>query len=274
MIILGLASLIENTLEDLLSPSLFPEGEMGAAARYAVLSGGTRLRPRLLIATATALGAPLTSTLHPACALELIHTYSLIHDDLPCMDDDDIRRGKPSLHKVYPEWHALLTGDFLLTYAFEVLAKSPALSADIRLRLVETVAKRAGALGMIGGQEKDMTLTGHPLDLATLESVHKNKTAALITCALESGGIIANSPDISPLTQIGEKLGLAFQIIDDVLDADTEDEQPSIVKILGRTQARTYAEELYQSALRLIQKLPQPASELETLAHHLVFRNS
>lgn len=272
MIILELASLIENTLESLLSSSLFPEGEMGPAARYAVLSGGKRLRPRLLMATATAYGAPLASTLYPACALELIHTYSLIHDDLPCMDDDDLRRGKPSLHKVYPEWHALLTGDFLLTYAFEVLAKSPDLSAETRLRLVEVLAKRAGALGMIGGQEKDMALMSQNLDLATLESIHKNKTAALITCALECGGIIANSPDLPLLTQIGEKLGLAFQMIDDVLDADDEKEQPSIVKILGRTQARTYAEELHQSALSLILQLSKPATELEMLAHQLIFR--
>lgn len=272
MIILELASLIEETLRDLLSPARFPEGKMGEAARYCVLSGGKRLRPRLLIATATAFGAPLPLTLYPACALELIHSYSLIHDDLPCMDNDDMRRGKPSLHNAYPEWHALLTGDFLLTYAFEVISQSPGLTAEIRLKLVETLARRSGALGMIGGQESDMRHTGQELDLKTLIQIHQNKTAALIACALEFGGIISHSPDLPVLTQIGENLGLAFQIIDDVLDAEGEKEQPSIVKILGSTQAKAYAEELFNSALSSIRSLSQPAPELEALAHSLIFR--
>jgi geranylgeranyl diphosphate synthase type II len=255
-----------------LDSRLFPEGKIAEASRYSALSGGKRLRPQLLLAVAEAYGARLENALTPACALELVHTYSLIHDDLPCMDDDDMRRGKPSLHKVYPEGHALLTGDFLLTYAFQLLAESPNLSPNQQIALVRTLSFRAGAHGMIGGQETDLAYAGKSIDRVTLETLHKRKTAALIAAALECGGIIGNSPDLNQLSSIGETLGLAFQIVDDILDGDTD--QPTILKVLSVDEARGYARQLFDSAVKEIHKLSRPASKLEQLAHQLVFRTN
>lgn len=269
---MALASLIDSKLEEILASSLFPQGEIAAAARYSVLSPGKRLRPQLLIRTAEIYGSPLEHALTPACALELVHAYSLIHDDLPCMDNDDMRRGKPSLHKIYPEGHALLTGDFLLTYAFQLLAESPYLSANQKLSLVRTLSLRSGAHGMIGGQEQDIASSGKEVDLETLKTIHKRKTASLITAALECGGIIGNSSDLELLSQIGENLGLAFQIIDDILDENTD--QLTILKHFDIEKARSYAHELFHSALKDIQTLSRPAPQLEVLAKQLIFRAS
>src|SRR5262249_10090652 len=141
--------------------------------------------------TTEMLKGDLKAALHPACALEMIHTYSLIHDDLPCMDDDDYRRGKPALHKQYSEGHAVLTGDYLLTYAFEILADSPHLTADKRIKMISTLAKRIGSHGMVGGQVMDLALEGEPVNLETLDLLHQHKTAALLVAALEFGGIIS-----------------------------------------------------------------------------------
>lgn len=267
---MALASLIDSKLEEVLDSSLFPKGEIAAAARYSVLSSGKRLRPQLLIATAQIYSAPLEHALIPACAIELVHTYSLIHDDLPCMDDDDMRRGRPSLHKVYPEGHALLTGDFLLTYAFQLLAESPYLSANQKISLVRSLSVRSGAHGMIGGQEQDIAAAGKEIDLETLKTIHKRKTAALITAALECGGIIGNSPDLELLSQIGETLGLAFQIVDDILDENSD--QLTILKYFGTEKARSYAHELFDLAIKQIESLSHPAPELKALAKQLIFR--
>lgn len=271
-ITLELVSLIDSKLEAILDASLFPKGDIAAAGRYAVLSGGKRLRPQLLLATAEVYGVPMENALTPACAIELIHAYSLIHDDLPCMDDDDMRRGKPSLHKVYPEGHALLTGDFLLTYAFQLLAESPNLSADQRIALVRTLSFRSGAHGMIGGQEIDLAYAGKKIDKEIIESIHKKKTAALIKAAFECGGIIGNSPELELLSEIGETLGVAFQIVDDILDGDTD--QPTILKILDVDKAHIYAQDLFSSAIEKIRALSRPAPKLESLAHKIIFRVS
>lgn len=260
-------SLIDSKLEELLSSSLFPQGEIASAARYSVLASGKRLRPRLLLATIEAYGIPLEHGLVPACALELIHTYSLIHDDLPCMDNDDIRREKPSLHKVYTEGHTLLTGDFLLTYAFQLLSESPHLSSDQKIDLIRTLSLRAGAHGMIGGQESDLASFGKAIDLETLTTIHKKKTAALITAALECGSIIAHSPDLDLLTQIGENLGLAFQIVDDILDDDTE--QPTILKILSKEASLAYAHKLLTLVIQKIDSLSHTAPQLKSLVSEM-----
>jgi geranylgeranyl diphosphate synthase type II len=207
------ASLIEEKLSEILTNT-----HLGEAARYAVLGGGKRIRPRLVMAAADLYGAPVEHSLFPACALELIHSYSLIHDDLPCMDNDDFRRGKPSLHKVYGEAHALLVGDFLLTLAFELLASSPYLTPLQRLQLVKTLAFRAGGDGMIGGQALD--LAEHP----NTEEIHRKKTAALFIAACEFGGIIGDHSDLDFLREFGENLGLAFQLLDDLVDGDISPE--------------------------------------------------
>ena len=267
--------LVEETLEELLSPTCFPLGKLGEAARYTTLAGGKRLRPRLVIATALLYNVPIEQALYPACTLELIHAYSLIHDDLPCMDNDDFRRGKPSLHKAYPEGHALLTGDFLLTYAFEVLAEAPFLSSDQKVALIRTLSSRAGAHGMIGGQELDLDSVGHKISWETLLLIHKNKTAALITAAIEFGGILGNSPDMDILRQVGEQAGLAFQILDDLQDGDDlVQERPSALALLGPEKAKAYADHLSQSALKSLKSLSKPSFALENLLTEILSPSS
>lgn len=245
---------IDQTLQQLLPPT---ENSLFEAAHYS-LEGGKRLRPLLTLAI-----APLEKALHPACALEMIHTYSLIHDDLPCMDDDDFRRGKPSLHKAYPESHAVLTGDFLLTYAFEVLANAPHLSDTQKNRLIATLALRSGSHGMIGGQVLDMTEGNQNLE--QLLKMHAKKTGALITAACEFGGIIADQADLTPFQAIGEYLGLAYQIVDDILDGD------GIVDVIGQSQAEEFAEDLFEKASKIIETLPSP--QLALLAKEMIFRS-
>lgn len=261
---------IEETLRDLLSSQRFPLGRLAEAARYTALSGGKFFRPQLVMATAELYNVPLKHTLYPACALELIHTYSLIHDDLPCMDNDDFRRGQPSLHKAYNEGHALLTGDFLLTYAFEVLSHSPHISSDQKLSLINTLSKRAGALGMIGGQELDLASASQDISLETLFSIHQKKTAALITAALEFGGILGASPHMATLTLIGEKIGLAFQIFDDLKDSDDLDKaRASVMAFMSPEKAQAYADELIQSALNHLQSINCSTNSLQDLLKNI-----
>ena len=178
------------------------------AARYALFSGGKRLRPRIVLAVCDAYDVPRSAGLDVACAIEMIHTYSLIHDDLPCMDDDDFRRGKPTLHKVHSPAIAVLTGDFLLTYAFEVVADQS--------EIVKVLARASGAHGMVGGQVMDIEGS---IDLKT---THQKKTGALISAAFECGAIVAKTSDRELLKRVGFDLGYAFQIVDDVLDGDLD----------------------------------------------------
>ncbi len=264
-----------------------PQKLLFEAARYSLLSGGKRLRPILAFAVAEMYGTPIEKILTPACALEIVHTYSLIHDDLPCMDDDDLRRGMPTLHKVYGEGHAVLTGDFLLTFAFELLAKSPHLTSDEKIELITSLSEAAGAEGMIGGQVVDLLSEGKPINWDTLECMHVGKTSALIISALEFGAIIGNAPlrDRELLRTFGKSIGLAFQIIDDVLDvtsttedlgkpagSDKEKAKPTAVTLLGLEKARTYAEALFEEARKALNELSLPSPLLQQLAKKLVFR--
>jgi geranylgeranyl diphosphate synthase type II len=257
------------------------------SARYSLLSPGKRLRPLLVLATAQTFHADIKQALSPACAVEMIHTYSLIHDDLPSMDNDDLRRGKPTLHKVYPEGHALLTGDFLLTYAFEVLAESPGLSSDQKLSLILTLSKAAGSEGMIGGQSVDLASVGKTIDWETLRFMHLGKTAALIAASFECGAIIGNASeqDRKTIQKAGLDLGLAFQITDDILDvtsstamlgksigADQDRKKPTAVSLLGLRKAETIGEELLFRARQNLTTLSVPAPLLVELADQLVHR--
>ncbi len=279
---------IEDTLEKLLaSPQETPYATLFSSARYSLLSSGKRLRPLLTLATALAYETPIEHALIPACALEMVHTYSLIHDDLPCMDDDDLRRGKPTLHKVYPEWHALLTGDYLLTYAFEVLATAPHLNADQKIDLVRSLSSRAGAHGMIGGQMIDLLSENQSIDWSTLEIMHRCKTANLIIAALEFGAIIAKAPkpDLYHLQEAGLAIGIAFQLIDDVLDvtgtqevlgkpigSDQTNHKATAVSLLGIPKAQSQAHHLTQKAEQHLQSLSRPAPLLHTLFHQMTHR--
>lgn len=252
---------IESTLNTLLSPEKEALFEM---AHYS-MEGGKRLRPLLTLGVLQAFDVPIEHGLYPACAIEMIHTYSLIHDDLPCMDDDDFRRGKPTLHKAYPESHAVLTGDFLLTYAFEVLATAPHLTHEQKNRLILTLAKRAGHEGMLGGQILDIESQDQPIEPDMLQLLELKKTASLITCALEFGAIIANQ-DLLTFQMIGEGLGLAFQIVDDILDGD------GMCLYFGEERAKAMAESLYHGAKTKIQALNRPTHLLESLSMDMVFR--
>ncbi len=226
--------------------------------RYALLAPGKRIRPLLTISAAEMVQeGSIDMALAPACALELVHTYSLIHDDLPCMDDDDFRRGRPTLHRVYSEGHAVLVGDYLLTYAFEVISSAPRLSAEQKISLTQQLASAAGSEGMIGGQVMDIEDSPH------VDHMHHLKTAALFSAALAFGGIVAHacSDTMNLLKQFGTQFGQLFQMVDDLLDGD----HPR-----GENHAINAASSHFQSTLAILEKLPGNKSSLIELTH-LVF---
>jgi len=268
------------------------------AMLYASLGGGKRMRP-LLVYAAGELGNPrasATSTLADgerenmldtaAAAIEMMHAYSLVHDDLPCMDDDDLRRGRPTVHKAFDEATALLVGDALQTRAFEILAKAPG-DGEMRLALIAGLASAAGSRGMAGGQAIDLDSVGAKLDLAGLQNMHQMKTGALLTCAVQMGGIVANlSPaEMRALTSFASALGLAFQIVDDVLDAtadsqtlgktagkDAANDKPTYVTLMGLDYAQRQAQEMHQQALASIDSFGLRADALRGLAAFVVNR--
>jgi geranylgeranyl diphosphate synthase, type II len=226
----------EKHLQQLLPQTDFPYGELFESARYSL--GGKHLRPHATLLTTEALGGDVDLALTPACAIEMIHTYSLIHDDLPCMDDSDERRGKAALHKVVPEAHALLTGSFLLTFAFEVLGKA-GLSPETRSRLTALLAERAGGHGLLGGQLMDLHHQSG-IDINTLRMQHQKKTGALIAASVEFGGIVAGAPDDlqKVLLRLGTALGLAYQIRDDIADVEEDVGKRSYATLLGVDKAQ------------------------------------
>lgn len=275
-----LSEKIEQRLDELIGEGVYAYQNLFDAIRYSLIGGGKRLRPTLCIAAANLFGIPLSHSITPACALEFVHTYSLIHDDLPCMDDDDFRRNKPSLHKVYSDGHAILTGDCCLTFAFEVLAEAPLLTDRQKVRLTATLAKRAGAHGMVGGQVLDIASTDRQIDLPTLQMIHQMKTAAMITASVEFGGLIAQADEKSmkTLQAFGDHLGHAFQIADDILDvtsphthgkkrlSDTAKNKTTYPSLLGLEQAKKLAIEHTEKALKALKSLPGDRSILEGIA--------
>lgn len=281
--------LIEKELDRLLPQPSLPYADLFSAARYSLLGAAKRLRPILALTTTEVLCGDIQAAVVPACALELVHTYSLIHDDLPCMDDDDFRRGKPSLHRAYPEGHAVLTGDFLLTYAFELLAKAPRLSADQKVKLIEVLSMRAGGHGMIAGQVVDIACEGKDIDLETLKQIHRNKTGAMLLASIEFGAIIAGASEeqVRLLRSFGDEIGLAFQIVDDILDvtaskqkhgkevsSDAANNKMTYVSLLGLEQSQTMAENLSASAISRLKNLKNDASLLVNLAQLMVHRKA
>ncbi|MFA6916580.1 MAG: polyprenyl synthetase family protein [Parachlamydiales bacterium] len=273
---------VNATLEHLLQTKELEHVHLYEAARYAVLGPGKRIRPLLCLAATQLFGIPNSHALVPASALELIHCYSLIHDDLPAMDNDDYRRGRPTLHKVYPEGHAILTGDYLLTYAFELLSNAPHLSAEKRINLVRILAEAAGGEGMVGGQVRDVSSEGKNLKLNDLEELHLRKTGRMFQAALLFGAVIsdANETNYQLLKEIGEKIGLAFQIHDDVIDvinsaqkhgysvsSDQTNNKTTYVTLLGLDEARTAVDTLLQETKTLFEKLPANQEKLKTILH-------
>lgn len=282
------SALIEQQLSKSVPEQNVPHQLLFQAARYSLLGGGKRLRPILVLATVESLGGNLKTALSSACALEMVHTYSMIHDDLPCMDDDDFRRGKPSLHRAFPEGQAVLAGDFLLTYAFDVIAHDPHLTDTQKVQLIGILSKRAGGDGMIGGQVMDLESEGCQIDLQRLQQIHKCKTGALITASIEFGGILANASEkeLSILRHFGQEIGLAFQIVDDILDvtaskekhgkttaSDIANNKATYVSLLGMAEARKKAMELWGSANHTLSQLSADTSLLADLAKLIVHRN-
>ncbi len=261
-----------------------------AAMRYCALAGGKRFRPCLVYATGHALGVPLAQLDGPACAVELIHAYSLIHDDLPAMDDDDLRRGKLTCHKEFDEATAVLAGDALQALAFYVLAHDPHMCTDssARLAMVETLALASGSRGMAGGQALDILAEGQELNLSELENVHIHKTGALIRASVRLATLCQPHLDEalrSALDHYAKCIGLAFQIQDDILDvegatevlgkrqgADQARNKPTYPMLLGMAQAKARAHDLIDEALTSLQPLAAPADELRAIAHYVIER--
>ena len=282
------SALIEQKLSELIPEKNVPYNQLFCAARYSLLGKGKRLRPILTLATVETLGGCIETALFPACALEMIHTYSLIHDDLPCMDDDDFRRGKPSLHRAFSESSAVLTGDYLLTYAFEVIAQAPNLTPLQKIQLIDILAKNSGSEGMVGGQIMDVEAEEKNINLETLQQIHRRKTGALLTASILFGAIIANASkeETQILQQFGQDIGLAFQIIDDVLDvtsaqkhgkersSDIVNQKATYVSLLGIEPSKNIAYKLLNQSLELIQKLNKNIESLESIAKYMIKRHS
>ncbi len=281
---------VEEALDRRLPPTTHPPARLHEAMRYACLEGGKRMRAMLVYACGELAGAPLSVLDVPACAVELIHAYSLVHDDLPAMDDDQLRRGRPTCHIAFDEAIAILAGDALQALAFGVLADDPALKVapERRLRMIGHLARAAGSRGLVGGQVKDLAAVGRRLSLDELKDVHCGKTAALIRAAVALGALAGDRVDgtaLAALDEYARNVGLAFQIIDDVLDesadtavlgktsgADKARNKPTYAAVLGVAPARVLAEELYHNALESVRVFGDNAQTLEHLARLVVKR--
>jgi geranylgeranyl diphosphate synthase type II len=230
---------VDKVLDTWVPAATVAPASIHEAMRYSLFAGGKRIRPILAIAAASAVGGERTGVENAAASLELIHTYSLIHDDLPALDNDDLRRGRPTCHKVFGEALAILAGDALLTLAFEVLARLPGVGAECRIRLVEELARASGTVGgMIGGQVNDLEGEHKPPDPELLESIHRAKTGALLRASVRMGAIYGGADDtqLAALSAYGEHVGLAFQIVDDILDVEESSEH--LGKTAGKDQAQ------------------------------------
>ena len=285
------ATEVNEWLSRLLPSEETPPQQLHRAMRYSLLAGGKRIRPTLVLASGEALGAETDQLMPAACAIEMIHTYSLIHDDLPAMDNDDLRRGRPTCHKAFGEAVAILAGDALLTLSFRVLAAtSPSLDPERQVRVIHEFAAAAGSTyGMIGGQVADIENEGKPVDQHTLEYIHRAKTGALIAASAAAGGIIAGASfdEIERLRAYGQRIGLAFQIADDILDVTSTSEQ--LGKTPGKDQAAnkaTYpaihgmeaskerARQLVDEAVETVASLGRNTKVLEEIARFIIARSS
>jgi len=259
---------------------------LAEAIRHSLLAPGKRLRPLLVLMACQACGYDYRAALPAACAVEMIHTYSLIHDDLPAMDDDDMRRGQPSCHAVFGEATAILAGDALLAQAFEVLATGIQ-PPEVAARCCGELAKAAGSANLVGGQEDDLSAQFADLGYEQLERIHRRKTGAMIRVSLWQGGLVAGAEDsqLAALDNYGERLGLAFQIVDDLLDLegteadlgkrtgkDSDRGKLTFPAVLGVAESRHRAEELVAAAIDAIQPFGAPATGLEALAKYVLER--
>ena len=257
------------------------------AMEYSLMAGGKRLRPVLLMAAADAVGKDGAAFLTTGCAIEMIHTYSLIHDDLPAMDNDDYRRGKPTNHKVFGDGIAVLAGDALLTLAFEVMLRQEGATPETLVTVVSEMSRAAGPYGMVGGQVLDLEGEGRRLDLAALRKIHMGKTGALFCAAIRSGAILAGAKEeeLAALTLYAERFGLAFQITDDILDvtgdeaaigkpvgSDVRNEKATYVTLTSLEEAKKLAEDAVDEAVAALDIFGERAAFLRDLALFLLGR--
>jgi geranylgeranyl diphosphate synthase type II len=266
-------------------------GQLHRAMRYSLLAGGKRLRPILVLAAGEAFGAGADDLMPAACAVEMIHTYSLIHDDLPAMDDDDLRRGLPTCHKVFGEAMAILAGDALLTQAFRVLSSDAAGRDPARqLRVIREVATAAGTVdALIGGQVVDIESEGKEIDASTLEYIHRSKTGAMIRASIVIGAILAGADEeqITALSEYGARIGLAFQIADDILDITSTSEElgktagkdvrarkATYPSIHGIAASEARARQLVEEAVEIVSRLDADTERLKEVAEFIIARRS
>jgi geranylgeranyl diphosphate synthase type II len=284
------ANLVDQWLDRLLPSESETPATIHQAMRYSVFAGGKRIRPILTIAAGEIFGAPECELLPVACSLEMIHTYSLIHDDLPAMDDDDLRRGRPTNHVVYGEAIAILAGDALLTRAFHTLADYESSSAARKVRVISEVGQAAGTTrALIGGQVLDIQSEGKVVKEDQLEEIHRAKTGALIRCAVRIGAIVggAAESELAALTEYGEKAGLAFQVADDLLDEtatseelgktagkDAANHKATYTALYGIEGARSMADHLSHQAVVSLRTIDRDTRVLEEIARFIVERKS
>jgi geranylgeranyl diphosphate synthase, type II len=282
------SALVDQWLDRLLPSESETPSTIHQAMRYSIFAGGKRLRPILTIATGEIFEAAEEQLLPAACSIEMIHTYSLIHDDLPAMDNDDMRRGRPTNHVVYGEAMAILAGDALLTQAFRTLADYQSSGVSIKVRVISEVAKAAGTTrALIGGQVLDIQSEGKKLTAEELEVIHRAKTGALITCAVRIGAIIggANEGELSALTEFGEKAGLSFQVADDLLDQTATSEElgktpgkdlasrkATYAALYGVDGAREMAGRLSQEAITAARSVGRDTRMLQEIARFIIER--
>lgn len=283
-------AIVDRTLEAHFPVAEGPASDLIDAMKYSLFAGGKRLRPILCLAGAEAVGGTETDVLPAACALELIHTYSLIHDDLPLMDDDDLRRGKPTCHKIFGEAVALLAGDGLLTESFNLMT-APELvervSPHLIFKVIALISKAAGYRGMVGGQVVDIQSEGKAADLSVVEFMHTHKTGALISASVASGAILAggDKSELEAITSYGQKIGLAFQISDDILDIEGDsmtmgkesgsDEQKGKITypaVIGLSKAKQVQSELVEASIESLRAFDHRAEPLRQIARYIIER--
>ncbi len=285
-------AVVEEALDRFLPPKTGVPERIMDAVRYSLFAGGKRIRPILCLAAAEAVSGAWSDALPCACALEMIHTYSLIHDDLPAMDDDDYRRGRPTNHIVFGEGLAILAGDALLTEAFHLLARRdlmPGVAPKDRLEVIRLVARAAGMAGMVGGQVMDLQGEGQDLDLPTLTDMHRRKTGALLVVSVVAGAVTAGASDRQKeiLAGYGEKIGLAFQIADDILNvtgdrvmmgkstgSDAVRGKQTFPALLGLEASRTKLADLVDGAAADARRLGERCEPLVQIAKYIMERNS
>jgi geranylgeranyl diphosphate synthase type II len=280
---------VDAHIERIMPPESVPPSSIHAAMRYSVFAGGKRIRPILCLETSRVFDEDVAPALYPACAIEFIHTYSLIHDDLPALDNDDLRRGKPTCHKKFGEAIAILAGDGLLTLAFETIGATP-VAAERRVAMLTEISTAAGTVhGMVGGQVADIEAEGKGVGPEMLEYIHRSKTAALIRASITAGALSAGAQaeDVKRLRRFGETIGWAFQVTDDILDVeesstalgktagkDIVQQKATYPAVFGLAQSHAIANELAANAIAELQPYGERAERLRSIAEFLVLRRT